>query len=94
MFSEKELRHVASLSRIHLEEDEIQLLSKSLENILQYVNKLEKLDVSDIQPTSHAFALQNIFREDKIKPCLTQEEAMSFAVDKNRGFYKVPKVIE
>ena len=94
MITPKDVKYIASLSRIHLRDEEIEELTKNLENILHYIAKLEKLDVSKVEPTSHVLPLKNVFREDKVKPSLTQEEALKIAVDKHHGAFKVPKVIE
>ncbi len=94
MISENDVKHIASLARIHLEQDEIKKLTKDLESILQYVTKLEKLDVSNVEPTSHAIEFKNVFREDKVTPSLKQEEVMKIAVEHHKGSFKVPKVIE
>ena len=94
MITEKDLQYIASLSRIHLKIEEAQSLTKNLEQILEYVTKLQKLDVSSVEPTSHVLPLENVFRDDEIKPSLNQADVLQFAVDKHRGFFKVPKVIE
>ena len=94
MISKKDVEHIASLARIYLQDEETAEITKNLESILGYVNKLQKLDVSDIGPTSHALALKNVFREDNVKDSLSQEKALSIAVEKAHGSFVVPKVIE
>ena len=94
MISEKDVKYVAELARIHLKDEEIVPLTKDLEKILEYINKLETLDVADVQPTSHVLPLKNVYREDKVKPSLTQQEALRISVEQHKGSFKVPKVIE
>ncbi len=94
MISEEDVKYVAALSRIHLKNDEVVSLKKDLEKIIGYVDKLGKLDVTNVPPTSHALPIQNVYREDEIKPSLPQEEVMKLAIEKKDGFFKVPKVIE
>ncbi len=94
MFTEKDVKYIASLSRIHLNEEQTAQFSKDLEKILSYVKKLEQLDVSDVKPTSHVLPLKNVYRNDEIKPSLTQEQALKFSVEQHNGSFKVPKVIE
>ena len=94
MISEKDVKYIASLSRIHLDPEEVKRLTKNLEDILHYIEKLKKLDVRDIQPTSHVLPIKNVYREDAVKPSLTQDAALSIAVEKHHGAFKVPKVIE
>ncbi|MBI5416179.1 MAG: Asp-tRNA(Asn)/Glu-tRNA(Gln) amidotransferase subunit GatC [Candidatus Omnitrophica bacterium] len=88
-----DVRYIAGLSRIHLQGDEIQQLTKNLEDILHYVHKLEKLDVHGVEPTSHVLPIHSVYREDHPRPSLKQDEATAGAVEARNGFFKVPKVI-
>ena len=92
--TKKDVEYIASLSRIHLEGHELESLTKDLEKILHYVQKLEKLDVAKIDPTSHVLPLHNVFRQDIVKPSLGQTKALKIAVDQHNGSFKVPRVIE
>jgi aspartyl-tRNA(Asn)/glutamyl-tRNA(Gln) amidotransferase subunit C len=94
MISEKDVKYVASLARIHLKDEEIDHLTEDLEKILDYINKLDTLDVGEVQPTSHVLPLKNVAREDIVKPSLTQQEALKISVEQQGGSFKVPKVIE
>ncbi len=88
------IRNIANLSRIHLEDHELDHLTKDLEKILEYVVKLEKLDVKRVKPTSHVLPLKNVYREDIVQASLPQREALQCAVSQQNGSFKVPKVIE
>jgi aspartyl-tRNA(Asn)/glutamyl-tRNA(Gln) amidotransferase subunit C len=94
MISDKDVLKIATLARIHLEGHETQEITKNLESILGYISTLQTLDVKGVEPTSHVLALKNVFREDIPKPSLSQEEALSIAVEKAHGSFVVPKVIE
>ena len=94
MPSKEEVRYIAHLSRIHLQGQEVEYLRKDLESILDYMKKLEKLDVKSIQPTTHVLPLKNVFREDVVCPSLKQEEVMKISVASAKGFFQVPQVIE
>ncbi len=94
MISKDDVKKIAGLSRIHLNEKEAEYLSKDLEKILDYINKLEELDISDITPTSHVLSLKNAYREDLPHKSLLLEDALSFSVEKKDGSFKVPKIIE
>ena len=94
MISKKDVQYVADLARIHLRDEEIEHLTADLENILHYVNKLDSLDVSNVQPTTHVYPLKNVQREDTVRASLTQKEALKFSVEQRKGAFKVPKVIE
>ena len=90
----QDVKNIASLSRIHLRDEEIGRITKDLERILGYVEKLNKLDVSHVQPTSHPLPLKNVYREDIVKDSLSQERVMKLAVKSHKGSFQVPKVIE
>lgn len=94
MISADNVKHIADLARIHLKEDEIKEITKNLEDILGYVNKLQKLDVAKVEPTSHVLPLKNVYREDIVKPSLSQKEVLKIAVEHAHGAFSVPKVIE
>ena len=94
MISKDDVQYVASLSRVHLTHEEIEKFTKNLEDILHYVAKLEKLNVSSVEPTSHVLPLKNVYREDVIKPSLSQKDALRITRDQHNGSFKVPKVIE
>jgi aspartyl-tRNA(Asn)/glutamyl-tRNA(Gln) amidotransferase subunit C len=94
MINKNTVTYIASLARLHLDEPEADRFSRNLEDILHYVDQLNKLDVRDVKPTSHVLDVENVFREDKVTPSLSNDQALGFAVDKHKGFYKVPKVID
>jgi len=94
MIDQKTVHYIAALSRLHIDEGEAKKFARNLEDILQYVEQLNTLDVSGIKPTSHVLEVENVFREDKVLPSLQPDEAMSFAIEHHDGHYKVPKVIE
>lgn len=93
VITKKDVQYVASLSRIHLRQEEVEHLTKDLDAILQYVHKLEKLDIGGVEPTSHVLPLQNVFRDDRVRPSLEQHEALRMTSQTQDGSFKVPKVI-
>jgi aspartyl-tRNA(Asn)/glutamyl-tRNA(Gln) amidotransferase subunit C len=88
------VRHVALLSRLEVTEDEIRHFSHDLSNILEYIAKLEELDTSDVAPTSHSLPMQNVFREDEVRPSLGNEDALANAPEAEDGCFKVPAVLQ
>ena len=94
MITQETVNYIGALARLHLEGPEVEKFAKDLEAILHYVEKLNALDVSGVKPTSHVLNVENVFRDDRIKPGLSQEQALAFSVDNLNGAYKVPKVIE
>jgi len=92
--SRDDIQHVALLSRLAFSEQEIDSFTRELNSILDYFTKLNELDTSNVQPTSHSIEMTNVFREDARKPSLTPEEALSNAPDQENGCFKVPKIIQ
>ncbi len=88
-----DLANVAYLSRLALDDGEEENYIKDLNDIVAYVDKLSELDTDNIMPTTYALATENVFREDEVRPSLTQEEALSTAPDKENGYFKVPQVL-
>jgi aspartyl-tRNA(Asn)/glutamyl-tRNA(Gln) amidotransferase subunit C len=94
MISPEEVKKVASLSRIHLREEELKSLTKDLEKILGYIDQLKKAEVDAIAPTSHALELKNVYRDDEPETPLPVAEVLKNAPDRDKSHFKVPKVIE
>lgn len=89
------VKHVAHLSRLELDEKELETYSRQLASILSYIDKLNEIDTKDVTPTSHAIAgLKNVFRKDVLKPSLETEEVLKNAPAKEGAFFKVPQIIE
>lgn len=89
-----EVKHIALLARLELNENEIELYTKQLNDILLYMEKLNSIDTKNVAPLSHPFFTRTLFREDIVKESLPQEKAMENAPQKAKGFFKVPKIIE
>lgn len=92
--SKNDVIRVAHLARIGLNEQEIELFSGQLESILEFVDKLKRLDVSNIKPTSHVLEMQNILRADVPMASLDKEAVLRNAPESANGHFRVPKVIE
>ncbi len=94
MVDEKIVRYIASLARLHIETADEPKFARELEAILHYVEKLGALDVVHVKPTSHVLDVENVFRDDVIKPGLSREQALGISENTRDGSYKVPRVIE
>jgi aspartyl-tRNA(Asn)/glutamyl-tRNA(Gln) amidotransferase subunit C len=92
--TKKEVEHVARLARLELSEQEKEMFTGQLSNILTYVEKLNELDATGVEPTSHVLDISNVMRDDAAAVSLTQEKALANAPEKAAGHYKVPKIIE
>jgi len=85
---------VAHLARIDLTSNELEKLSRQLQDILSFIDKLSEVDIKEIKPTSHILALNNVLRQDTSKTSLTLEQALANAPRKEGSSFAVPKVIE
>ncbi len=89
----KDVEHIAELARLKFSEKELDNFTHQLNQILEYVEKLNELDTENVEPLSHPIEGNNAFREDELKPSLSREEALKNAPDCDEQFFKVPKVI-
>ena len=89
----EQVRHVAKLSRLALSEEQLGRLAPQLESILQYVAKIDQVDVSGVEPMAHALTLRNVMRDDVVEPSLPLEKVLQNAPETDGPFFKVPKVI-
>ena len=89
-----DIKYVAHLARIALTPEEEEKLGAQLGNILGYIEKLNQLDVTAVEPTAHAVPLVNVTRPDAVRPSITNEEALQNAPAKANGLFLVPKIVE
>jgi aspartyl-tRNA(Asn)/glutamyl-tRNA(Gln) amidotransferase subunit C len=90
---------VAHLARLDLSDAELDLMTRQLRSIVEYVDLLQQLDTSNVEPMAHALTVHNVFREDEPAPSLPIEEALANAPDRRRDargeqFYGVPAVLD
>lgn len=88
--SREELLHVARLARLELREEDVDRLAAQLNEILAAVGKVSELDLSDVPPTSHPLDVVNVWGADEPRPCLTAEEALANAPERDGAFFRVP----
>jgi len=92
--SKEEVEHVAKLARLAVSEEEKEAISRQLSEILTYIGKLNELDTSKVQPTSHVLDLSNVLRDDAIWESLPTIDVLANAPDRVYDFFRVPKIIE
>ena len=92
--SEAEVRHVSYLARLNPLDEEVQLISEQLSEILAYVEQLNEVDTTDVQPTAHALPIRNVFRQDEPTVGLEPDRALANAPRREGQFFAVPKVLE
>jgi aspartyl-tRNA(Asn)/glutamyl-tRNA(Gln) amidotransferase subunit C len=91
--SVKDVEHVAALARLSFSEDEKLRLTTELNSILEYMEQLNGLDTSNVQPLEHVVDVHQVLRPDIHVPGVTREEALQNAPARTEQFFKVPKVI-
>ncbi|MHB8158021.1 MAG: Asp-tRNA(Asn)/Glu-tRNA(Gln) amidotransferase subunit GatC [Desulfocucumaceae bacterium] len=91
--SKKDVENVAVLSRLLLTEDEKENYTETLNSILGYMEVLNRIDTSAIEPTAHVLPLKNVFREDVVGETLDRELALSNAPEAENGCFKVPRIV-
>jgi aspartyl-tRNA(Asn)/glutamyl-tRNA(Gln) amidotransferase subunit C len=94
VIEDRDVEHVARLARLTLSPADRERLRRQLGAILEYIAKLEALDVTGVEPTSHAVPVVNVLREDEVTPGLGAEEALANAPDRREHFFRVPRILE
>ncbi|ROT32501.1 Asp-tRNA(Asn)/Glu-tRNA(Gln) amidotransferase subunit GatC [Micromonospora sp. HM5-17] len=92
--SREEVAHLARLSRLAVTEEELDTFAGQLDVILQAVARVGEVVAADIPPTSHSVPLTNVLREDVVQPCLSREEALSGAPDREEDRFRVPRILD
>jgi aspartyl-tRNA(Asn)/glutamyl-tRNA(Gln) amidotransferase subunit C len=89
-----EVKHVAHLARLEFSEEEQEKFTSQLNDILMYIEKLNQIDTTGVEPMSHAIGLNNAFREDHVGESLKHDLSLANAPEARGYFFRVPKVIE
>ncbi len=89
-----DVRHVASLARLELSEEDAAEFGRQMREIVGFVRKIGELDLAGIEPTSHAHLESNVFREDVMEPGLEREAALANAPAQADGQFAAPKIVE
>jgi len=89
-----DVKYVANLARLALTPEEEQKFGAQLGQVLGYVEKLNQLDVSHVEPMAHAVPLINVTRSDETRPSISNDEALRNAPLKANGLFIVPKIVE
>ena len=91
--TKEEVKKVAHLARLELNENEINNHAQQLEKILDYIRQLEKIDTEDVPCTTRAIEVVNVFRKDEKKKTDFTEEILELSPSREDNFFKVPKII-
>lgn len=89
-----DVKYVAHLARLQLTPEEERKFGAQLGQVLGYIEKLQQLDVSQVEPTAHAMPLVNVTRPDEARPSLPHDDALRNAPSQANGLFVVPKIVE
>lgn len=88
------VRKVAKLSRLELTDHEVEEFTSQLSAILDYVEKMNELDTTGVEPLAHCLPVNNVLREDRVKESLGTERTLANAPQRDGDFFKVPKILD
>jgi len=91
--SRDEVAHLAKLARLAVTDEELNVFAGQLDQILDSVAKVSEVATDDVPPTSHAVPITNVFREDVVRPGLSQQEALAGAPSAEEGRFRVPRIL-
>ena len=91
--TKKDVEYIANLARLKFNDEELENFTHELNEILNYMDKLNELDTDNIEPLAHPIENNNVFREDITMPSIDREAALKNAPERTDEFFVVPKVI-
>lgn len=89
-----EVAKVALLARLRLSPEELETFTGQLNSIVGFVEQLQQLDTSNVEPLAHGIDMHNVFRDDVLGPSLPREKALANAPKRNEEGFLVPAVLE
>ena len=90
MIDRDQVLHVARLARLELTEEELERMAGELSGILDHVERMNELELENVEPTSHVVALENVLRADEPRPSWPRERVLEAAPDAAEGAFRVP----
>jgi aspartyl-tRNA(Asn)/glutamyl-tRNA(Gln) amidotransferase subunit C len=93
-FSKKEVSYLSQLARVGLQDKELEKLAAQLEVIVGYIDKMLSANIENVEPTSHAIDVKNVWRDDAARETLPKTKALRNAPSKTEDFFTVPRIIE
>ena len=91
MISDETIEYVGILAKLELNDEEKERAKKDMGDMLDYIDKLNELDTSGVEPMSHVFPVENVFREDVVTNGDTREALLSNAPQQKDGMFMVPR---
>jgi aspartyl-tRNA(Asn)/glutamyl-tRNA(Gln) amidotransferase subunit C len=86
----EQVLHVARLARLRLDDQEVERMSRELSTILDHIEKINELDLENVEPTSHVIQVENVLREDVPRPSWPRERMLAEAPDATEAGFRVP----
>ncbi len=90
----EDVRKVAELARLTLDEEKVDIYTNQLEKILNYVAQLEKIETNDVLPTTRAVEVTNVVRCDDVENTQVRQDLLDLAPHREGDFYRVPKILK
>ncbi|MCM8791640.1 MAG: Asp-tRNA(Asn)/Glu-tRNA(Gln) amidotransferase subunit GatC [Candidatus Omnitrophica bacterium] len=90
----KTVNYIADLARIALSQEEAEILSHQLKEILDFIDRLKEINIEDMPATTHILEVKNVLREDILRPSISSAKVLDMAPLKKDNFFVVPKIIE
>ena len=94
IISDETLEYVGILAKLELSPEEKEEAKKDMGRMLEYIDKLNELDTSEVEPMSHVFPVDNVFREDVVTGTDEREQILANAPEQKDGAFKVPKTVD
>lgn len=91
---EEEVRRVARLARLELDEEELARFTRQLGAILEAFRRLQEVDTEGVDPTFYPLPLHNVMRDDRVRPSLPVDKVLANAPEREGDYFKVPRIIE
>jgi len=92
--STEQVERVAKLARLDVSEAEKATFARQLSSILTHIDQLTALDTTGVESSAAVLPTENVFRDDTVRPSLSQEQALANAPDQADGFFRVPKILD
>lgn len=94
IISDETMEYVGILAKLELSKEEKEQAKEDMKKMLDYIDKLNELDTDGVEPMSHIFPVENVFREDMVESREEKEAILANAPAKKNGSFKVPKTVE
>jgi aspartyl-tRNA(Asn)/glutamyl-tRNA(Gln) amidotransferase subunit C len=92
--SHDDVRYVAKLARLKIDEDELDRYAAQLSSILDHIDQISGLDIAGVEPTSHVIQLSNVLRDDEVRDSVSRELALQNGPEVEAGAFRVPPILD